>query len=116
MCLGDNEDYIFMGMSALVNNRVVSDHDIGHHARATRMRHTGPIWCPSIRLLLLLVVLLFLIKVHFWFRLTPGIVTFLFGRPPFVKAILIHVGHSRQRTRRVERSMTAPGWVISVDI
>ena len=35
MGLGDNEDYIFMGMSALVDNTVVSDCDIGHHARAT---------------------------------------------------------------------------------
>ena len=101
-----------------MRNSHVSGHDTGHHARAysgttqaTCIRHTSSIWSPSICLLLvlLLLLLLFLIKVHFCFRLTTGIAILLFDGPPFMKATLIHVCHSRHPTRRVERSMTAPG-------
>ena len=106
MSLGDNEDYIFMYMSALGTYMLVLGHDNGHHVSEVCMRHTSPIRSPPI--CLLLPALLFLIKIHFCFCLNTGIAIFLFGRPPFVKAILIHVCHSRQRTRRVERSMTTP--------
>ena len=100
----------------------VSDHVIGYHAgaypgntRATCIQHTSSIWSPSICLLLVL-LLLFLIEVHFYFRLATGIAILLFARPPFMKATLIHVRHSRHPTRRVERSMTAPGCVALWDI
>ena len=100
----------------------VSGRDIGYHAgaysgstRATCMRHTSSIWSPSICLLLVL-LLLFLIEVHFCFRLATGIAFLLFGWPPFMKATLIHVRHSRHPTRRVERSMTAPGCAALCDI
>ena len=83
-------------------------HDTAHYKQARYIGHTSSIRSPSICLLFMWLVL---VEAHFCFRLITRVAILLFSRPPFMKATLIHVRHSRHHPRRVERSMIAPGCV-----